>query len=128
MKKLKNQKYYLLAISHSPKEVVDKFCYNFRFNKVYGVLYEVGKNKRFTGKILHSEVIFDKGRILKRAIDKENLTIKGSVGVGDTEGDIAFLKMVDNPICFNPNKKLYQYAKRKGWQIVIERKDVIYRF
>ncbi|GAI32477.1 unnamed protein product, partial [marine sediment metagenome] len=36
------------------------------------------------------------------------------VGVGDTESDIAFLKMVEKPICFNPNKKLYQYAKRVG--------------
>jgi len=54
------------------------------------------------------------------------LTLKGSVGVGDTESDIAFLKMVEKPICFNPNQKLYQYAKRAGWKIVVERKDVIY--
>jgi phosphoserine phosphatase len=34
--------------------------------------------------------------------------------------------MVETPICFNPNKKLYEYAKRSGWKIVVERKDVIY--
>ncbi len=47
--------------------------------------------------------------------------------MGDTETDISFLKMVDNPICFNPNKNLYNYAKKKGWEIVVERKDVIYK-
>jgi len=34
--------------------------------------------------------------------------------------------MVEKPICFNPNQKLHQYAKRAGWEIVVERKDVIY--
>jgi len=71
-------------------------------------------------------LINDKAKILKRAVEKENLTLKGSVGVGDTESDIAFLKMVEKPICFNPNKKLYIRAKRSGWQIIVERKDVIY--
>jgi len=35
--------------------------------------------------------------------------------------------MVDKPIAFNPNSKLYRYAKRAGWKIVVERKDVIYK-
>ena len=46
--------------------------------------------------------------------------------MGDTESDIAFLKMVENPSSFNPNLKLYQYAKRVGWKMVVERKDVVY--
>jgi phosphoserine phosphatase len=49
------------------------------------------------------------------------------VGVGDTESDIPFLKLVDRPICFNPNRKLYAAAKRHGWKVVVERKDVIYK-
>ena len=54
------------------------------------------------------------------------MSFKGSIGVGDTESDVAFLKLVERPICFNPNKKLYDYAKRKGWEVVVERKDMIY--
>ena len=96
------------------------------FDKMYGLIYEIDRQKRFTGKILHAELISDKAEILKRAIEKEKLTLKGSVGVGDTESDITFLKMVEKPICFNPNQKLYQYAKRAGWKIIVERKDVIY--
>jgi phosphoserine phosphatase len=96
------------------------------FDKVYGQIYEIDKKKRFTGKVLYLDLIIDKAKVLKRAIEKENLTLRDSFGVGDTESDIAFLKMVENPICFNPNKKLYQYARGKGWKIIVERKDVIY--
>jgi phosphoserine phosphatase len=34
--------------------------------------------------------------------------------------------MVSEPICFNPNAALYAQAKRMGWKVVVERKDVIY--
>ena len=77
---------------------------------------------------LHLDLILDKSKILQRAVNKENLTLKHSVGVGDTESDISFLKQVAKPICFNPNRKLYNYAKRKHWSIIVERKDVIYHF
>jgi HAD superfamily hydrolase (TIGR01490 family) len=123
---LKKRNYYLLAISHSPKKIVEEFCKKLGFDKVYGQVYEVDNRKQFTGKVLYLDLINDKAKILRRAVGKEKLTLKGSVGVGDTESDITFLKMVENPICFNPNKKLYQYAKRVGWKIVVERKDVIY--
>jgi HAD superfamily hydrolase (TIGR01490 family) len=126
IEKLKKKNYYLLAISHSPKKIVEEFCKKLGFNKVYGQIYEIDIKKRFTGKVLYLDLIIDKAKVLKRAVEKEKLTLKGSVGVGDTESDIAFLKMVEKPICFNPNKKLYLYAKRAGWKIIVERKDVVY--
>lgn len=124
---LKKKGYYLLAISKSPKEIVEEFGKQLGFNKVYGLVYEIDHKKRLTGEILFWDLISDKAKILKRAIKKENLTLKGSVGVGDTESDIAFLKMVEKPICFNPNKKLFQYAKKAEWKIIVERKDVTYK-
>lgn len=130
IKKLKKKNYYLLAISHSPQAVAKEFCKELGFDKVYGHIWELDRKKRFTGKVLYLNLelarALDKAAILKRAVAKEHLTLKGSIGVGDTESDIPFLKMVEKPICFNPNKKLYQYAKKKGWPIVLERKDMIY--
>lgn len=126
IKELAKQKYYLLAISQSPKTIVDIFCKQFEFDKVYGRLYELGPQEQFTGKIIDEHLIENKAGILHRAVEKEGLTLKSSVGVGDTESDIAFLEMVSEPIAFNPNQKLYKYAKRMGWKVVVERKDVIY--
>ena len=126
VKDLKKKNYYLLAISHSPKRIVDKFAKKIGFDKIYGFMYEYDKKGKITGVAMHKEIISDKAKVLKRAIEKENLTLKGSIGVGDTESDISFLEMVEKPICFNPNQKLFQYAKKKGWKVVVERKDVIY--
>jgi HAD superfamily hydrolase (TIGR01490 family) len=124
-RELRKKNYYLLAISKSPREVVEAFCKKLGFDKVYGLVYEL-KNEKFTGGTLYWDLMRDKAKILKRAVLKEGLTLKGSVGVGDSESDIAFLKLVERPICFNPNSKLYRRAKRLGWRIVMERKDVTY--
>jgi len=126
VKKLNKEGYYLLAISNSPQVMVKNFCVKWGFDKVYGRLYEIDKKKKFTGKTMWEENLEDKSRIFKIALENENLTLKDSVGVGDTESDIPFLKMVEQPICFDPNKKLYHYAKKNDWKIVVERKDVIY--
>lgn len=119
--------HFLLAISHSPYHVVEPFCREWEFDKIYAMMYEVDNSGVFTGNVEYADLIKDKGKILARAVQKENLTLKGSVGVGDTESDISFLKMVTRPIVFNPNSALYRVAKRKRWEIMVERKDVVYR-
>ena len=126
IKDLKKDGYFLLAISLSPKGILDKFCAGLGFNKVYGTLYELGPNDCFTGEIIDEHLIRNKANIVKRAAEKEKLSLTGSFAVGDTEGDIPMLESVENPICFNPNMKLYKHAKRNGWKVVVERKDVIY--
>lgn len=126
LKELKAKDYYLLAVSHSPKTVLDKFCPRLGFDKAYGTIYEIGPEERFTGKVVDEHLIYNKANILKRAIEKENLTLTNSIGVGDTETDVSFLEMVAKPICFNPNMKLYRAAKRLKWKVVVERKDVVY--
>jgi len=124
--RLKKDGYYLVAISQSPKTVLDEFCAQYGFDKVYGRIYETGPSDRFTGQVLDEHLIANKANIVSRVIEKENLTLEESVGVGDTEGDITLLEMVQSPICFNPNQALYSYAKKRGWEVVVERKDVIY--
>lgn len=123
---LKRQGYFLLAISQSPKTVLEGFCKTLGFDKVYGRIYPIGAENRFTGEVADLHLIANKANIVRRALEKENLTLEGSIGVGDTEGDIAFLELVETPICFNPNSALYRHAKRNGWKVVVERKDVVY--
>ncbi len=123
---LKKQGHYLLAISHSPKFIVDGFAYELGFDKSYGTFYDTGASNRFTGEIVDEHLIMNKAAILKRAMEKHSLTATGAVGVGDTENDIGMLAFVETPIAFNPNRLLYRHAKKNDWKIVVERKDVIY--
>ncbi len=126
VRKLKRNGYFLLAISQSPKGLLDAFCKRLGFDKVYGRFYELGESDKFTGEVVDLHLIANKGNIVRRAVAKEKLTLKDSIGIGDTEGDISMLELVTNPICFNPNQKLYRYAKLNKWKVVVERKDVIY--
>ena len=124
---LKKRGYFLLAISGSPKGILDPFCQELGFNKVYGRFYELGPGDCFTGQVVDEHLIANKANIIHRAIEKENLTLAGSIAVGDTDDDIPMLEAVEKPICFNPNEKLYRYAKLNQWPIVVERKDVVYQ-
>jgi HAD superfamily hydrolase (TIGR01490 family) len=126
VEKLKST-HFLLAISHSPYHVVEPFCREWGFQKIYAMLYDLDDKEVFTGTVEHESFMKQKGKVLERAINMEGLATKGSVGVGDSESDIPMLKMVDRPIAFNPNTKLYQTAKRSRWEIVVERKDMIYK-
>jgi HAD superfamily phosphoserine phosphatase-like hydrolase len=123
---LRAQDYFLVAISQSPKTILDEFCKTLGFDKVYGRIYELGPQDRFTGIVTDVELIQDKSRIVERVLEREGLSREGSIGVGDTDGDIPLLESVEMPICFNPNRVLYEYAREKEWPIVVERKDVVY--
>lgn len=124
---LKQQGYYTVAISQSPKTILDEFCEQYGFDKVYGRFYEIGPQDRFTGAVNDEHLIQNKANIVKRVFDRNpSLEYKDSIAVGDTDGDITLLEAVEKPICFNPNKVLYKHAKRMNWLVVVERKDVIY--
>src|SRR3990167_9336982 len=84
LKDLKKRGYFFLAVSHSPKTVLDKFCPRLGFDKTYGMLYELGPQECFTGNIVEEHLILNKAAIVRRAVEKENLTLQHSIGVGDT--------------------------------------------
>lgn len=123
---LKGKGYYIVAISQSPKTILDEFCASYGFDKVYGRMYEIGPRDLFTGAVHTLDFIADKAQVVSRVFEKEGLSREGSIGVGDTDGDIPLLESVETPICFNPNRGLYAYAQKNGWPIVVERKDVVY--
>lgn len=128
IKSLKEEGYVLIAISQSPKTILDEFCEQYGFDKVYGRFYEIGPQDRFTGVVTDEFLIKNKANIVKRIFERNaELSKELSIAVGDTEGDIPLLESVSRPICFNPNQALYTHAKRNGWEVVVERKDVIYK-
>jgi HAD superfamily hydrolase (TIGR01490 family) len=124
--RLRRRGYYLIPVSHSPRYMVDDFARELGFDKIYGRVLGVTNDGRFTGRARHLSIISDKAKVLRRVIEKQGLTLVGSVGVGDSEADVGFLEMVEIPICFNPNAALLRVAKRRAWKVAVERKDVVY--
>lgn len=126
IKKLKKQNYFLVAISGSPKYIVSAYAKAIGFNLFFGSELEI-KHGKFTGKIKNLDSAYDKAGVVKSILKKyPSINLKNSLAVGDTESDVAMLKLVGQPIAFNPNYQLAKIAKRQNWQIVAERKDVVY--
>lgn len=123
IKKLKSEGYYLIAISGSQVELVEPFAQKYGFDTWIGQEWERG-GEYFTGNITKTHT--GKDKILARIIDEQNLTLDDSWAVGDSNGDVGMLSMVEHPIAFCPTHELYEKAKANSWKIVIERKNVIY--
>jgi HAD superfamily hydrolase (TIGR01490 family) len=124
IRELKAKNYVLFAISGSPDVIIEKLVQYYGFDDFAASHYKAQAG-RFTGAIELS--IGKKAELLQHLIDKHQATQVGSIGVGDGEGDIEMLSMVEQAIAFNPSKKLIQYAEQHRWKVVVERKNVIYR-
>lgn len=122
---LKAKNYLLFAISASQAEIVSLLAEYYGFDDYGGSIYEV-KDGVFTGQadILRQE---RKPEYLKQLVSTHHARWQDSMGVGDSESDIPMLATVEQPIAFNPTKKLFEHAEKQGWPIVIERKNMIYK-
>lgn len=126
IRELKKKNYFIVAISGSPYEVVKLYNKVLQFDKAYGWVLEVDSAGKYTGKMKHTYSVFEKQVLVTHVVEKYGATLKGSIGVGDSESDVSFLNLVDRPIAFNPSSGLYKTAKKRGWEVRVERKDVIY--
>ena len=121
---LQKKDYLLFAISGSPSIIVEKLAQYYGFDDFAATNYPV-KDGRFTREEELS--LGRKPQLLTELIAKHKTDLKGSIAVGDSEGDITMLEMVEQPIAFNPSKKLAEHAKKENWPIVLERKNVVYK-
>lgn len=124
IKELKAKGYLLFAISGSQVEIVKLLADYYGFNDYLGSVYERSENG-FTGKL--TSYRHNKHIHVAKLAKKHGATTKGSVAVGDSKGDITMLEAIEQPIAFNPEKKLFDAAKENFWPIVIERKNVVYK-
>lgn len=120
---LKADGYLLLAISGSHEELVAAIAEHYGFDDWLGTRYKRRKGT-FTGeKYVASH---DKQAGLASLVAKHRLDYEDSYAIGDSKSDAPMLDAVTHPIAFNPDKALYNIATKKGWDIVIERKNVVY--
>lgn len=124
IKDLKKKGYFLLAISGSHVELVQEISTYYGFDDCVGTRY-MRKSGKFSGqKFLASS---DKKTVLEQLVKKHALSFDNSVAVGDSASDAPMLGMVERPIAFNPDQELLEIAQKHGWQIVVERKNVVYK-
>jgi len=125
LKRLKAEGLIIVAISGSHQQLVDRFA------RLHGIDIAVGRNHIVEhGKLTAhatNEIFGRKHEILQELLERHNLTAKGSYAIGDSGGDISMLEMVEFPLAFNPDERLYDAATQHGWPIVIERKNLAYR-
>lgn len=128
VRKCKKEGYFLLAISGSPDYIVSHFARYMGFDAYYGSTLEV-KDGKFIGVEANRDAVGNKQKILRGFLDAApfRVDLTRSIGIGDTTSDISMLEMVGRPIAFNPDNALARYASTKGWEIVVERKNVIYK-
>lgn len=126
IKKLREENYHLLVISGSPIEVVEEYNNQYlKFDGFFGSVYAVDTEGKYTGEASF-EPSKNKGNLVEQYLYEHKLSLEDSYGIGDTESDMSFLKMVEYPIAFNPNQNLKAAALENSWKIVVEKKDVIY--
>ena len=121
---LKKDGYLVFAISGSQKTIIAKLATYYGFDDFVARDDEI-EDGRFTGK--STTPIFSKDQVLKELAKKHGCGFRDSVGVGDSLSDAKMLELVQQPIAFNPELELFKKARQNGWQIVIERKNVIYK-
>lgn len=114
-----------ITITGAMEEVVSRLAPYWGFEHWYATVLEVDKTGCYTGRDKALPVA-DKRKALLDHVAKTGANLDGSIGLGDTGSDIPMLSAVELPIAFNPNEVLGDEAERRGWPIVIERKDRIY--
>lgn len=121
---LRKNNFYLIAISGSEQRIVEAVSKELGFNTcAAGVKYS-DNGTHLTGEVVAYGT--KKDDILRTIITNQQLSTKGSLAVGDTSSDIAMFTIVSQPIAFNPNQALFAEARKNGWMVVLERKDVVY--
>jgi len=128
----KSQGHKIFFISGSPDFLVARMAEKYEVDEYKGSQYIVDENKNFTGEIIRMWDSDNKQKSIDELVKKFDIDLERSYSYGDTNGDLSMLRMVGNPIAINPNKSLFYNIKNepalaKKVQIIVERKDLIYR-
>lgn len=107
-----------------------KFGADIYFGSSYGIDEET---KTLSGEI--TRPMWDskhKSEAIQEVIKQYDIDMSKSYAYGDTNGDYTMLKSVGHPIAINPSRELLEKIRtdeslRDIAQIIVERKDVVYK-
>lgn len=128
----KEQGHKVIIISGSPMELIKEMAEKHGFDDYIGTIYELDSNETYTGEVIPMWDSISKKSAVKGFAQKYHIDLENSYAYGDSSGDLTMLEMVKNPVCVNPTRELVNLAKAHPFlstslQIVVERKDMIYR-
>lgn len=124
----------VIFISGSPSFLVSRMAEKFGADEFCGSVYELDEiTKKYSGEII--KPMWDsvhKKNAIESFIEKYQIDMEKSFAYGDTNGDFSMLSSVGNPRAINPSKELLKKIKasddlKKKIEIIVERKDVIYK-
>ncbi|MCM8711662.1 HAD-IB family hydrolase [Clostridium sp. SYSU_GA19001] len=129
----KSQGHILITISGSPVELVKEMALKHGFDDYSGAVYGMDEKNIYTGEVIPMWDSRSKKEAIHYFKEKYNIDLDKSYAYGDTAGDFSMFQLVGNPVCVNPTKELIKKVQgneetRRKAMIVVERKDVIYKF
>lgn len=120
LKEHRKEGFLTILVSGSFQELLEIVAKSLNINFAVGTELEIIKN-RLTGRII-PPLCFGQGKVEKvdRFLAEKNLTVdlKGSFAYADGFFDLPVLEMVGHPVAVEPDKKLLEIARNKGWQII----------
>lgn len=128
----RQQGHKVFFISGSPQFLVKRMAEKYKASDFRGTEYVTDEDGRFTGIVKQMWDADSKDKAIKDLVDKYNIDLSESYAYGDTNGDMSMLSQVGHPVAINPTKELLENirnhsALNKNAEIIVERKDIIYR-
>jgi len=120
LKKHQEDGYLTVLTSGSFQDLIKVFSSRLNIDFAVGTELEIVKNK-FSGKIIPPLCFAqEKAEKVKQFLTNNNLAInfKESFAYSDSIFDLPMLELVGNPVAVEPDKKLLETAKARGWQII----------
>lgn len=127
----KEQGHKVIFISGSPDFLVSRMAKKWNADDFCGSIYHV-ENGVLSGKISPMWDSENKMKSIDMFCKKYGIDLMKSYAYGDTHGDYSMLLSVGHPRAINPSLELLNSIKesdylKKNTEIIIERKDVIYK-
>ncbi len=123
----------VIIISGSPDFLVGKMAEKCNVRNYTASKYLTDENGIFTGEVIPMWDAKSKKKAIAEYCEKYDIDLEKSYAYGDTTGDFTMFKKVGNAIAINPARKLLEKIKKdeelkEKVMIVVERKDVVYKF
>jgi HAD superfamily hydrolase (TIGR01490 family) len=128
----KDQGHIIITISGSPIELVREMSIKHGFDDYVGTKYIFDENNFYTGDVIPMWDSVSKQTAIESFVCKYNIDLDKSYAYGDTSGDYNMLSLISHPTVMNPTKELLlkilsDDKLKEKINIIIERKDVVYR-